>query len=377
MADVQGRCDEQFSAVRRSFESNFDHDLDVGASVAVAVDGEMVVDLWGGYADEARTTPWERDTITNVWSSTKTVTALCALILHDRGELDVDAPVARYWPEFAANGKDGVLVRHLMSHTAGLSGWEEPITFEDLCDWEKATSLLAAQAPWWEPGSASGYHALTQGYLVGEVVRRVTGESLGTFLAKEVAGPVGADFHVGLAPEHFGRVANVIPPPPLPIPEDPSEILLKTFANPVLNAEWAWTPEWRQAESPAVNGHGNARSLAQIHSVLACGGEANRVRFVSPATCDTIFRQQARGIDLVLGTPLRHGIGFGLVGEEAPLSPNERTCYWGGWGGSIVVIDLDARMVVTYVMNRMGEGTTGDERGINLLTAAYASLANA
>jgi CubicO group peptidase (beta-lactamase class C family) len=374
MAEVQGKCDDRFSAVQRAFEDNFDRGLDVGASVAVAVDGEMVVDLWGGYADEARTTPWERDTITNVWSSTKTVTALCALILHDRGELDVDAPVARYWPEFAANGKDGVLVRHLMSHTAGLSGWEEPVTFEDICDWEKATSLLAAQAPWWEPGSGSGYHALTQGYLVGEVVRRVTGESLGTFLAKEVAGPVGADFHVGLGPEHFGRVANVIPPPPFPEPENPSEILLKTFSNPVLDATWAWRPEWRQAESPAANGHGNARSLAQIHAVLACGGEANGVRFLSPATCDVIFREQARGIDLVLGIPLRHGIGFGLVGEEAPLSPNARTCYWGGWGGSVVVIDLDARMVVTYMMNRMGEGTVGDERGLNLLLGAYASL---
>ena len=198
MAEVHGKCDDRFSAVQRAFVDNFDRGLDVGASVAVALDGEIVVDLWGGYADEARTTPWERDTITNVWSSTKTVTALCALILHDRGELDVDAPVARYWPEFAANGKEGVLVRHLMSHTAGLSGWEEPVTFEDICDWDKATSLLAAQAPWWEPGSASGYHALTQGYLVGEVVRRVTGQSLGTFLAKEVAGPVGADFHVGL-----------------------------------------------------------------------------------------------------------------------------------------------------------------------------------
>jgi CubicO group peptidase (beta-lactamase class C family) len=268
-----------------------------------------------------------------------------------------------------------VLVRHLLSHTAGLSGWEQPVTFEDICDWDKATSLLAAQAPWWEPGSASGYHALTQGYLVGEVVRRVTGESLGTFLAKEVAGPVGADFHVGLAPEHFGRVANVIPPPPFPVPEDPSEILIKTFGNPILDATWAWRPEWRQAEIPAANGHGNARSLAQIHAVLACGGDANGVRFLSPAGCETIFREQARGIDLVLGIPLRHGIGFGLVGEEAPMSPNPRTCYWGGWGGSIVVIDLDARMVVTYMMNRMGEGTVGDERGANLLTAAYASLA--
>src|SRR5215217_4621000 len=154
MADVQGRCDERFSAVQDVFAANFDNGLDVGASVAVTVDGEPVVDLWGGHADEARTRPWQEDTITNVWSSTKTVTALCALILTDRGEIDVDAPVARYWPEFAAAGKDGVLVRHVLSHTAGLPGWQEPMTTEDLYDWGVATSRLAAQAPWWQPGTA-------------------------------------------------------------------------------------------------------------------------------------------------------------------------------------------------------------------------------
>ncbi len=218
MTTVGGSCDERFTAVKDAFTANFDSGLDVGASVAVVVDGEMVVDLWGGFADEAKTTPWTRDTIINVWSTTKTMTFLSALILADRGELDFHAPVAKYWPEFAANGKEGVEVRMLMGHTAGLSGWQEPIAAEDLEDWEKCTSLLAAQAPWWEPGTASGYHALTQGYLVGEVVRRITGASIGTFYAKEIAGPLGADFHIGTGPECDDRVALRDPtgrrPPP-------------------------------------------------------------------------------------------------------------------------------------------------------------------
>src|SRR5882762_6625144 len=216
MAHTEGTCDERFEAVREALAASLDMD-DVGASAAVYVDGEPVVDIWGGHTDQERTRPWERDTITNVWSTTKTMTALCALMLADQGELDFQAPVARYWPEFAAAGKEGVLVRHLMGHTAGLSGWTEPMKEEDLYDWEKATSLLAAQAPWWEPGTASGYHAVTQGYLVGEEVRRVTGQTLGTFFAKGVAGPLGADFHIGLAPEHDSRVAPVIPPPPLTV----------------------------------------------------------------------------------------------------------------------------------------------------------------
>jgi CubicO group peptidase (beta-lactamase class C family) len=375
MAEIHGEFDVRFEPVRDVLAANLDSGADVGASVAVSLDGELVVDIWGGFTDEAKTTPWERDTITNVWSSTKTVTALCALILADRGELDVDAPVARYWPEFAANGKEGVLVRHLLGHTAGLSGWAEPVTIDDICDWEKATSLLAAQAPWWEPGTASGYHALTQGYLVGEVVRRITGQSLGTFVAKEVAGPLGADFHVGLPPEADHRVANVIPPPPLQLPENPPEIMMRTLGNPPLSAEWSWTEMWRRAEIPAANGHGNARSLATIQAVLAGGGEAGGVRLMSPSGGDIVFREQARGVDLVLGVPLCLGIGFGINSSDLPISPNPRSCFWGGWGGSIVIVDLDARLVVTYMMNRMGEGTVGDERGMGLLAATYGALA--
>jgi CubicO group peptidase (beta-lactamase class C family) len=376
MADVQGEYDDRFVGVRDVLATHLDNGKDVGASVAVMLDDELVVDIWGGFADEARTRPWERDTITNVWSSTKTITSLCALILADRGELDFDAPVARYWPEFAANGKEAVLVRHIMGHTSGLSGWEEPMTVADFYDWDKATSLLAAQAPWWEPGTASGYHAFTYGNLVGELVRRVTGDTLGTFVAKEIAGPLGADFSIGVAPEHEHRVANVIPPPPLPMPDDLTSIAVRTLANPLPDAEWSWTEAWRRSELPAVNGHGNARSMAVIQSALANEGESQGLRLLSAEGCAAVFREQARGVDLVLGAPLRLGIGFGLTGEEMPLGPNPRTCFWGGWGGSIVVIDLDARMVVTYMMNRMGEGTLGDDRGIGILAAAYGALAS-
>lgn len=236
--DVHGTCDDRFSAVRDILAANLEQGEDVGASVAVTVDGELVVDIWGGWSDEARSVPWERDTITNVWSTTKTMTALCALMVADSGQLDLDAPVSRYWPEFAAAGKgERVLVRHLLGHTAGLCGWSEAIAFSDLYDWEKCTSLLAAQEPWWEPGTASGYHALTQGYLVGEVIRRVTGQTVGKFFRKEVAEPLGADFHIGLDPADFARVSNVIPPPPISMPEGATAapMAMRTLTNPPLD----------------------------------------------------------------------------------------------------------------------------------------------
>ncbi|MER7701327.1 serine hydrolase domain-containing protein [Kitasatospora sp. NPDC097605] len=214
MSDVKGLCEPRFEAVRAALGDLLGRD-DVGASAAVYLDGEPVVDIWGGYADADRSVGWERDTLTGVNSTTKTMTALCALLLADRGELDLSAPVAAYWPEFAAAGKEKVLVRHVLSHTAGLPDLAGPTRVEELYDWEGVTAGLAAQAPAWEPGTAAGYHALTFGFLVGELVRRVTGRGLGAFFAEEVAGPLGADFHIGLAAEHDHRVAPLIPPPSL------------------------------------------------------------------------------------------------------------------------------------------------------------------
>ena len=312
MAEVHGQCDQRFAAMREILSSNIDSGADVGASAAVVLDGELVVDIWGGHTDESRTTTWDRDTITNVWSSTKTQMALCALMLADRGQLDLDAPVATYWPEFAQQGKEGVLVRHLLSHTSGVSGWNQPVQVSDLYDWEKSTSMLAAQAPWWEPGTASGYHALNQGHLVGEVIRRVTGKKLGEFFRTEVAEPLGVDFHIGLPASEFGRVSNVIPPPPLPVDFaalDPEMVAVKTFTGPAPGAEASWTPEWRAADIGAANGHGNARSIAIAQSAISNGGVANGVRLLSQATIDRIFEGQADGIDQVLMVPIRFGIG--------------------------------------------------------------------
>lgn len=373
MADVQGSCDDRFEPVRTTFAASLDAGTDVGASVAVFVDGEPVVDLWGGYADAARTQPWGRDTITNVWSTTKTMTFLCCLMLADRGELDFHEPVSTYWPEFAAAGKERVEVRHLMGHTAGLSGLTVPVRGEDLADWEKITSLLAAQEPWWEPGTASGYHAVTQGYLVGEVVRRIAGVSIGTFFHDEVAARLGADFFIGLPATEDPRVSPVIPPPAIDVSGfAPETIAYRTFSNPFIEATTAHEAWWRRAEIPAANGHGNARSVAAIQSVIAGGGEARGVRLLSDKGCQAIFEEQANGTDLVLGVPIRFGMGYGLGNELMPLG--ERACFWGGYGGSVIVIDQETRLTVSYVMNKMESGLVGDSRGASLVLAAVMSL---
>jgi len=377
MADVHGSFDPRFEKMAQILSANIDSGADVGASAAVMLEGELVVDIWGGWVDEAHSAPWGRDTITNVWSSTKTQMALCALMLVDRGLLDVDAPVATYWPEFAANGKEGVLVRHLLSHTSGVSGWDQPITVEDIYDWEKSTAKLAAQAPWWEPGTASGYHALNQGHLVGEVIRRITGKKLGEFFRDEVAQPLGIDFHIGLAESEFGRISNVIPPPPMPIDMaslDPNMVVVKTFTGPAPGAEASWTKEWRQADIGAANGHGNARSLAVAQSAISNGGVVHGTKLLSPETIEQIFRVQAEGIDQVLMVPSKFGIGYGLPNETFAFLEGRKICVWGGWGGSLVINDLDNRMTITYVMNRMESGLVGDFRGSALVEAAFAAV---
>jgi CubicO group peptidase (beta-lactamase class C family) len=379
--DIGGTCDDRFRAVRDTFAANFaegSEPQDVGAAVAATLDGRLVVDLWAGTftGDDGIVRHWERDTIINVFSTTKTVSALACLLLADQRELDLYSPVARYWPEFAANGKAGIEVRHVMSHTAGLPSWSEPIDADVLYDWEQATELLAAAEPWWEPGTASGYHALTQGYVEGELVRRVTGQSIGQFVATEITGPLGADFHIGIGPVHDGRVAHVIPPSTRLSAADaePGSIIERIVRTMPLDAAAANTIPWRRAEIPAAGGFGNARAIASVHAPMACGGEANGVHLLSPTGADPVFDVQIDGQDLVLPTRLRHGIGFGLPSPDVPISPNERACFWGGWGGSLAVVDLDARMTFAYVMNRMGESTVGDTRAARLLFALYAAL---
>ncbi len=375
MTEIHGTFDERFAPVREAFEANFRERGDVGACVAVSLEGEPVVDLWGGFRDRAGTMPWQQDTIVNVYSCTKTMAALCLLVLADRGEVDLYAKVGRYWPEYATNGKEATEVRHFLSHSAGLPGMDEPFAGDDVYDWEKMVDALARQKPWWEPGTASGYHALTQGDLIGEVVRRITGASLGAFFREEISGPLKADFHIGTPEEAWPRIAELIPPKIAPAGEArPDSIAARTFRSPAINARDAATEGWREAEIPAANGHGNARSIVRIQTAVANLGSAFGVRLLSEAGARRIFDEQSFGKDLVLGVPIRFGMGYGLTSELMPMGPGEHIAYWGGWGGSTVVVDQDARLCVSYVMNRMEADLLGDRRGFSLLAAAYESL---
>ncbi len=372
--DVGGYVQDRFAAVRDRFGQNLKDGTDIGASFCVTKDGETVVDLWGGWANEDRSRPWQKDTIVNVYSTTKTMTALTALWLADKGKLDFDAPVAEYWPEFAANGKAGIKVSHLMSHSAGLSAWSEPITTADIYDWEKVTGLLAAQAPLWEPGTQPGYHALTQGYLVGEVIRRASGKTVGTLFREEIAGPLGADFHIGLPASEDARVADLKPPAGAGLASaSQTEIQKLTFENPGIDVSETRTRAWRGAEIPAAGGTGNARSVAQIHAILANGGKAGGKTFLSEAGCRKALECQIEGTDLVLGIPVRFGMGFGLSGALSPAL-NDRSMFWGGYGGSIVLIDMENRTTISYVMNRMEGTTTGDMRAITLAALTWQAM---
>ena len=362
MTDVHGFCDERFNAVKEVFTNNLASGADLGASCAVSYQGEMVVDLWGGYLDEQKTRPWQENTIINVYSTTKTMSFLCALLLADRGELDFDANVADYWPEFAANGKDNVKVWHIMDHAAGLSGIEEPMSTADLYNWDKVCAALAAQAPWWEPGTATGYHAMTQGFLIGEVVRRITGKTLGAFFREEVTSKLGADFYIGVPESEFSRIADLIPPPTTSLGSDSQakSIAARTFANPSIDARESTTAAWRKAELPAGNGHGNARSVAQIHEILANFGVAQGQRFLSEETARSLMQSRISGTDLVMRAPMSFGLGFGLIVNP---TRERNLCFWGGWGGSTAIIDQDNQLSISYVMNRMSPTLTGDERG--------------
>jgi CubicO group peptidase (beta-lactamase class C family) len=378
-AEIHGRCDARFAKVKDAFAKNFAVENEVGASFAATWNGELVVDLWGGSADRAGARPWTRETLANVWSTTKAMNALCAHMLVDRGLLDLDAPVARYWPEFAEGGKERLPVRWILSHQAGLAGLSEPMPAEGVLDWARMTRALAAQKPLWEPGTRSGYHALTIGHLVGELLRRTDGRTLGTFFREEVARPLGAEFWIGLPEAQDALVAEMIPPdPPQPLveppePGDPSYALKFALGNPAVTQAIANTRAWRAAEIPAANGQANARGAARAMAALACGGTLDGVRLVSEKTANGALAEQCYGRDLVLG-PMRWGLGFMLVSQDLPLSPNPRTCGHGGWGGSFALADLDARVSLAYVMNRMSVGTTGDKRLGRLLRAFYGGL---
>ena len=372
---VQGHCDARFAKVADALGQAITDGEETGAAIAIDIGGETVVDIWGGHADAAKTKPWIEDTIVNVWSSTKNVTALAGLMLIDRGLIDPDTPVACVWPEFAANGKEHIEFRHLLTHSSGVSGWDQPVVIEDVYDWDKSTAMLAAQAPWWKPGTASGYHALTHGHLIGEVLRRVTGKTLKQFVADEIAGPLGADFQIGAAPKDTPRLAEILPATDpmegIPPMDRWTEQMVKTFTGPAPDPAAANTARWRAADIGAVNGHTNARALARILSAISLGGSVGGVQLLHPETIEKIFEVQCDGPDLVLaGHRIRWGLGFGLPAlESIPFVPDEKICFWGGWGGSWETMNPVHRMTTAYVMNKMGAGIEGSER-----TARYMAL---
>ncbi|MFE1207225.1 serine hydrolase domain-containing protein [Streptomyces sp. NPDC058762] len=378
MTTVEGTCSNRFESVRAALATHLESGEELGASIAVDVDGVMEVDIWGGYADAAHTVPWDQDTLVSLWSTSKTLTNLAALLLIDRGTLDLHRPVAHYWPDFAAQGKQGIEVRHVLGHTSGLSGWEQSFTMEDLYDWPTASARLAAQAPWWKPGTASGYHMQTQGQLVGELVRRVSGRTLAEFVETEIARPLAADVQIGAREADWPRISALVPSSQVPaMPEDldPEAVFTRTMLGSPARDEHVDTSRWRQAELGAVNGHGNARSLARALSVISRRGEANGLRLLSQDTVDRIFDVQADGTDLFLGVPVRWGIGYALAQPRTiPGMPTGRICFWAGWGGSIVVMDLDRRVTFSYTMNRLGAGLLGSDRTHNYLGCVYDAL---
>jgi len=380
---VDGECEARFAPVRDVFAKSFETG-EVGAAVCVTIAGRPVVDLWGGHRDPARTRPWTRDTLVNVYSTSKGITAICANRLAERNLLDLDAPVADYWPEFAAAGKQQVRVRWLLSHKAGVAALREDVPAHTRFDWKYWTEALAAEAPWWEPGTQHGYHALTFGHLVGEVVRRVDGRSLGSYFREELAEPLGLDFHIGLAAEHDARVAEIVPAPPSPpgapnpfvaARKSPRSLVGRVFGNPTFETSDVNSRAWRAAELPAVNGHGTARDLARVYGALATDGVLDGERVLSPDQIARANTEQARGLDAVL-TPLhsRFGLGFMLTQPMIPFGPNPRSFGHPGFGGSIAFADPDAKLGFAYTMNQLQTGLGGDARGFALISALYTAL---
>lgn len=373
-----GFCDEKFSKVQEEFEKNFTDRGDIGASFACTIEGEFVIDTWGGHKDDAKTEAWESDTICNVYSTTKTMTFLSALVLADRGELDLQAKVSKYWAEFAANGKENVTVAHFLCHAAGVPGMSRVFEAEEMYDWNKVCDDLASQAPWWEPGTQSGYHAITQGYLIGEVVRRITGQTIGNFFRENIAEPVGADFHIGLNPSKFGQVSDLHQDPSPPadniLTMDGESVTGKVFGSVKLPPEAVNSAGWRQAEIPAANGHGNARSVVRAQTALANNGSAFGHELLSPEGCARAREVQIESVDAVLGFPVKFAYGYAYGNPVFPITPNQNAIWWAGAGGSIVVIDEDNRMCFSYVMNQMKAALIGDERSASLAQALYGSL---
>jgi CubicO group peptidase (beta-lactamase class C family) len=378
-APVQGFVEAGFEAVREAFGANFEHRGDVGAACCIHVHGRPVVDLWGGVTAPGEPKPYTADTLQLVASTTKGVVAIAAHMLAQEGKLDFDAPVTRYWPEFGAEGKERIPVRWLFSHRAGLAAIDRPLSLDDVYAWNPVTDALAAQRPLWEPGSAHGYHVGTYGWLAGEVIRRVSGKSIGKFVAERIAGPLGLEFWIGLPDALNGRVAPLIPPPPSSGPPDvftarlldPTTLLHRAFVNPMLLPNTLNEPGFWAAEIPAANGIGTARSISRLFA--ACIGEVGGVRLLTPDTLDRATEVQANGEDLVLGYETRYATGFQRSFPFRPMAGEGSFGHY-GMGGSVGFADRERNFSFAYVMNQMLPSGGIDPRPAALVQALLSCL---
>lgn len=374
---VDGSCTDSFSPLRDLLARNLEDGTDAGASVAVVHDGELVVDLWGGEARPG--VPWTRDTTTQVWSITKVMTGLALLTLVEAGHVDLDAPVATYWPDFAQHGKEGVLVRQVLGHTSGLPGWTEPVDLATALDLERSEALLAAQAPWYEPGSAPAYQLINHGHLLDGIAHGATGRRLADVLHDDVLAPLGLEgtFRLGVPTEELDRVADLVPPPPSSIDYaalGPDHFLLRSVMNPLLTAEVCNSEEWRRGAVGGAGGHGNARGIALAQAVVSHGGEVAGTRLLSEATVERIFEVQAEGPDQLLVVPTRFGIGWGLPMPSAPAIPEGRVAWWTGYGGAVVVNDADRRFTVAYAPNKLADHLVSSPRTDEYVRTAFDCL---
>lgn len=383
--EIHGACAPEFTAVRDAFAANFKDGKEVGASFALAQEGEVVVDLWAGHADAARKRPWASDTLINTYSTTKGMAATVVGVLADEGLIDYSARVAEYWPEFAAAGKQDVTVAQLLSHQAGICGPRERVEMAELYDWDGLCAVLAAQWPFWEPGTANGYHAVVFGHIAGEVARRVTGrkKSLGQLFAEKVADPLGAgkDYYIGLPEAEDHRVAEMIPVSGAEqlgsgmggSSKRMNDAMYCAMAHPPLTAHIANDRAWRAAEVPGANGQGNGRGIAKVYGALANGGALEGARIISPEGITEMTREECFRKDLVIGVRMRWSRGF-ILNKAELYGPNPDAFGHSGWGGSFGFADTRAKLGVGYAMNQMDTNIFGDPRGVRLIDAVYASL---
>jgi CubicO group peptidase (beta-lactamase class C family) len=372
--EMSGTWGRRFWPLAEAFRDNFDQGLELGASLAVTWRGRTVVDVWGGWADVERTRSWRKDTIVQVFSTTKIMIVTAVLILVDRGKIDLDAPVARYWPEFAQGGKGEVTVRDFLTHRGGVPGFRPQVGFEDLHDWKRMTAQLAAQPHWFGGKKVICYHAVTYGYVLGELIRRVTGRSPARFFRDEVARPAGADFQLGLTSRSDVRRVALLdlmaagPPPGMEVNPLAMELIGDALANGDLMS-WGRL----SAVMPGANGYGNGRSIARVCATFAMNGKVRGHRFMSPAMVAEAATEQVYGDDLYIGR-ISWGLGFGLNSPDYP-APSPTAFHWGGAGGSWGVMDPKAQVSLGYAPNRLlgGAGAALDPR-LARLSAALSAL---